>query len=355
MTRKLLLFMVLLLSVTGGIFAQDDDTSDDAQSTVEIYVVLCEDRAVVSFSGYMLSGYDIYFQIFSQPEGAGTELSSLRRAQVNGTYSFNETVTFSGGTIAGNTTGSMYTAIAVEGNPSNTVWSDYVPDLQDGCGDNQPTTTTETSSTTTTTSTGTTTTTSSISEGQFANGTSAILSPFGGYLNPNYIPPEKPLVQLGAREEFILPRQETPGLVFAECEDYDVAEPGVIYDNDNVIVFWSWYSRTEAQMLDHIANANYSVTYYQTLPLPNPITTDVRVSGGLYWVFYYSVLGNLRPGQYYIEYKVSWDEPIYDGYDEYGPGTDYPELVSGCEFNVLPNLQGTAISHNSWPYQYINP
>ncbi|GAB4326211.1 MAG: hypothetical protein Kow00117_13600 [Phototrophicales bacterium] len=354
MTHKWFVFLLVLFCVAGGIMAQDDTTDDtQAQSTVEIFVVLCEDRAVVQFTGVMQPGYDIYYQIFSQPGGAGTELTSLRRVQVNGSYNFSETVTYSGGTIPGNTAGSMYTAIAVEGNPSNTVWSDYVSDLQDGCRDNTSAPAGDTS--TPSSSSTTTTTTSSISNGQFSDGTSAILSPFGGVVNPNYIPPEKPLVQLGAREEFILPRQETPGLVFAECEDYDVAEPGIIYDTDNVIVFWSWFARTQDQLLDHIENANYSVTYYQTLPLPNPITTGIRRERGLYWVFYYSVLGNLRPGQYYIEYKVTWDKPIFDGYDEYGPGTDYPELVSGCEFTVLPNLQGVPVSHNPWPYQYLNP
>ena len=35
---------------------------------------------------------------------------------------------------------------------------------------------------------------------------------------------------------WIPPRQGTPGLVFAECDAYPMAEPGMLYDNDNITV-----------------------------------------------------------------------------------------------------------------------
>mgnify|MGYP007037822888 CR=1 FL=1 len=63
------------------------------------------------------------------------------------------------------------------------------------------------------------------------------------------------------------------------------------------------------------------------------------------------MLGNLQPGQYYLEYTVEWDAPITDGYDDYGPGTDNEFLTSGCGFNILPNLQNIAVEYNDWPYQ----
>jgi hypothetical protein len=354
MMRKLLavLLCVGLFAGVGLVSAQEDTTSTAPSSTIDYYVVLCEDRAVVEFSGVMQSGYSIYYRIFSATGGGGNALTDLRRVSVSGAYTVSEGVTYSGGTLPANSVGSAYVAIARTNDSSSVIFSDYVEDLQDGCREATGTTTStgiESDSTSTGTNTG------NVSRGQFSDGTSAILSPFGGYINTGYIPPERPLVQVGARDQFILSRQSTPGLIFAECESFPVAEPGLVYDTDQVIIFWSWFTATEAQMLDHIENAQYSVTYYQTLPLPEPIVrTPIRRINGNYWVFYYSVLGNLRPGEYAIEYKLNWAEPHYDGITNYGPDTDNPLELSGCVFDVLPNPDGRVVSHNPWPYQYIN-
>ena len=32
-------------------------------------------------------------------------------------------------------------------------------------------------------------------------------------------------------------RSETPGLIFAECDAFPLALPGIVYDNDNVTVY----------------------------------------------------------------------------------------------------------------------
>ncbi len=363
MMRKLLIALMLigLLGLVGLVAAQDDTddttttTNTGPTSTIDFFVVLCEDRAVIDFSGVMQAGYDIYYRVFSGPGGGGTALTDLRRVTVNGAYSVSESVTYSGGTLAPNTVGSAFVAIGRTNDSSSTIYSDFVDDLQDGCREpsNAVTTSTGLGGDTTDTSTSTTTT-GAIGNGQFADGTSAILSPFGGFLNPGYIPPEKPLVQVGARDQFVLSRQNTPGLIFAECKDYPVAEPGIIYDTDQTIVFWSWFTTTEAQMQNHIDNARYSVTYYQTVPLPEPIIrTPIRRINNRYWVFYYSVLGNLLPGEYAIEYKLNWEEPHFDGLNEYGPGTDRSLEISGCVFRVQPNPDGRPVSHNPWPYQNL--
>ena len=362
-----LLVLVALMALSPTVWAQDDtgdDTTEDdtttsssPTSTVDFFAVLCEDRVVVDFSGTMQSGYDIYYQVFPNAGGGGTALTDLRRVQVSGSYSVSDTLSYTGGTIPLNSVGSIYVAIGREGSPSNTLWSDYTDELQDGCrepgntvvnSDSTGTTTT----TTTSSSTGSTTSSRTVQNGQFSDTrTSAILSPFGGYLNPNYVPADDSLVTIGASDNRTTPRQETPGLIFAECEDYKVAEPGIVYDTDNVVIFWSWYTNTEEQMIDHISDAQYSVTYYQTLPLPNVTRSEIQRIGGRYWVFYYSVLGNLRPGRYFIEYKVTWDDVHFDGSSEFGPGTENDILVSGCDFVIQPNPDGVQPSVNPWPYQ----
>lgn len=348
--------LVLLIALLGAfpIAAQDDEGGDETtgdESTVSIFVVICETQAVVNLSGNMASNLDVYFQVFSAPGGTGQALSSLRRANVSGgTYTFSEIVSYTdGATIPAGSTGSVYVSISRVGAPETSAYNEFVDDIQDGCAEPQnplgasivdggnafPALNTGDGS----------------SAGTTADGTSAILSPFGGVINPNYVPPDKSAVVIGPRETFVPPRQETAGIIFAECDAFPVAEPGIVYDTDNVVVFWSWFATSQELLQQHLDAVNYSVTYYQVLPLPNVVRTEIREINGLFWVFYYSQLGNLLPGEYWIEYKVTWDEAISDGFADYGPGTDTPEIVTGCSFDILPNPDGVEVNHNPWPFQ----
>lgn len=346
-----LLMIMLVSSVSSVVMAQDDGTTTTTTtSNVAIFVVICENQAVVNLSGTMQSGYDLYFQVFAGAGTTGAALSNLRQVAADGVYTFSEVVTYpEGQTIPFQGIGSAYISIAREGNSESTIYETTVDDLQDGCSDPQnPIGVSNDTGSNATTTGGTITQ----SPGTNSSGTSTILSPFGGVVNPNYIPPpEAGDVVIGARDEFVEPRQETPGLIFAECNDYPVTVPGIVYDTDNVVVFWSWFASTEEQVQDHIDNVNYGVAYYQRVELPNVVVSPIQQIDGNYWVFYYSVLGHLRPGQYYLEITVDWDAPITDGYDNYGPDTENTFMTSGCGFRILPNLQGTEVQYNDWPYQ----
>ncbi len=358
MVRKyfaIIIVFILLAISTGSGLAQDDDdtTTTTAQSTVSYFIVICENQAVVNLNGTMLSGFDVYFQLFSGSQGTGTALSTLRRAGVSGSYTFSEIVTYNDGqTIPAGSIGSAYVTISRSGAPDNSAFNDYIDDLQDGCAEPQnPLGASVTEGGNAIPGSGITGL-PTVSPGTTNEGTSNILSPFGGVVNPNYVPPpEDEVVVIGAREVFEQPRQETPGLVFAECNDYPVTVPGIVYDTDDVVVFWSWFAETAEQVQDHIDNVNYSVTYYQTLPLPNVVRSTIQERGGLFWVFYYSRLGNLLPGNYYIQYNANWDAQISDGIDAFGPGTDNEALNSGCWFQIRPNPDGEAVNHNPWPFQ----
>lgn len=346
--------VLLIIMVAGTVVAQDDTTTTTSTtSNFNGFIVICETQVVVNLDGTMQAGYDMYYQVFSGSQGTGTALTGLRRVAADGAFTFSEVVPFNGGSVAFGAIGSTYVTISREGNPDNSMYSEYIDDLQDGCAD--PINPLGVSSVA---GDGTTSNPSAPSSdfvdqsaGTTADGTSAILSPFGGVVNPNYVPPAKPLVVVGEREPWVKPRQETPGLIFAECNAYPVAEPGIIYDTDDVIVFWSWYADTEAQVQDHIDNADYSITYFGGPALPNVQRTAIQLRSGNYWVFFYSRLGNLLPGQYYIDYNLTWEKQISDGFNTFGPDTDNELLEGGCTFEVLPNPYDQAVNHNSWPYQ----
>lgn len=311
-------------------------TSTADQSTVQIFVVICETTAVVNFSGVMQSGYDVYYQIFNGTNGSGTAITALRQVSVSGQYAVSEVVNYnSGTTIAANASGSAFVSIAREGNSASSVYSTTVNDLQDGCNTPQnPTTTSASAGSGSTGSSGTTVS------------TDGILTPFGGVLDVSGTRVEEPLVVVGARESAVEGRNNNPGLIFAECDQFAATSaPGLVYDSDNVIVFWSWFTRTQEQMADHLANANYAVTLNRA-PLPYLQQSEVQLIDGNYWVFFYQQIGNLAPGGYGVEYKLSWRNAVFDGYDDYGPGTANVALNSTCTFNIVQNPNGSAVNYN---------
>ena len=342
----LVMVIMLALASFSTSLAQDNTGTQENTSTINFFFVLCETQAVIDFSGTIEAGYDVYFQIFSASRGGGTALSTLRRLSVGGDFRTTETVTFATGTtVAANQVGSMYVAIAREGNANSTIYADYVDDIQDGCR------TSTTAPTTTSTSTSTSTTTSSTTSSSTTTTTvsyPSILSPFGGVINPGYRPTTTPVVQIGPSQNVTKPRQQTPGMIFAECNQYPAAEPGLLYDTDTIIIFWSWYAATEELMLDHINNAQYAVAAWGK-PFSGVIRTPIELINGDYWVFYYVVAGNLQPGQYQIDYKVYWNQTISDGYDDFGPGTDNTQLTGNCSFTITRNPNNTPVGYTPFP------
>jgi hypothetical protein len=318
-------------------------------STVDGLLTVCADGAVVNFSGTLISGWDIFFQLFAGTAGSGTALSSLRQVQVDGAFSFNERVAFSGGTtIAAGQSASAMVLVARE-NDSSVVDFDFVlTDVQDGCGaetaGSTATTSVEVSGSATTATTGTTPV------------AQHILAPNGGTLNPN-LQPEPPVVIGDRLSDYF--RSDTPGLIFAECNAFPMALPGIIYDTDTVTVFWSWFTRTDEQMEQHLANANYSVKLNQA-PFPNVVQSLER-RGNNSWVFFSAEIGNLAPGHYEVEYRLTWDQPVNDGFDDFGPGTDNPIQANNCKFQVARNPNNVDVAHSGMylpmaiPAHYVEP
>jgi len=337
MTRWLALTLVLVCSLTlaNAQTATAVPTTTGPTSNVAIFYVACLDSGVVNFTGQMQAGYDVYYQLFSAVGGTGTALSGVRRAIVNGNYAFSEVVSYTGGTVPSGQVGSIAVSIARETDATRKIYSTTVNDLQDGCAAAQnPLGTSSdlggagTSGTTNTTSVAVT----------------PILSPFGGDLNPGYNPAASTAVVIGPRD-FSVPRQQTAGLIFAECNQYPVALPGVIYDTDRIVIFWSWYAKTAEQVQAHIDNAQYEIEYFGN-PFVQPVVrTPIQKRGTNWYVFYYLDLGRARPDTYYIGYKVTWANSITDGYDDFGPGTGNEQITGNCDFTVSPNPTNTLVEY----------
>ena len=335
----------LLLFGVSGLLAQDTTTqptttTNQETSNVTIFFVACETEAVMNLSGTMEPGFDVYYQVFSGAGGTGEALSSLRRVSVNGAYTFSERIPYNNSfSLGAGGTASARVVIARETNSDSTIFDTTVNDLQDGCSSPQnPTGSSE-----------------DAGGGTSAEGTTSsvgILSPFGGVINANFLSatPEPPVV-IGVPRT--VGRSDTPGVIFAECNAYgNRSAPGILYDTDSITIFWSWFARTEQQVQDHLANANYDITL-NTAPFNYVQVTPIERRTNNYWAFYYTQLGRLSPGTYGIEFRLTWDAAISDGFDDYGPGTDNPEIYSNCTFEIQRNPFGTRV--DAYNQMYSRP
>ena len=330
-----LLGIVFLLMIPTAWQAQDDV---EYSSTIEWFYSACDDRLVVDFLGTMQEGYDIYYQAFDLFGGLGEPITALRRVSVNGDYATSQQVYWLGRQQRGpGTPISVVFRIGRENNPDDTLFQEPSDDFLGTCAEPGSSFDEEQILTT----------------GEPASGdmiaSSGVFTPDGGLLNPVYYQEPEPIVQIGARpSEGVVPgRTANPGLIFAECADVAGAAPGVIYDTDEITVFWSWFAKTAEQVSSHIANAQYAIRLYGQ-PFPDVNVSAVKQIPGSrnWWVFYTVKLGDKwKPGRYDINFSLTWRGPITDGYDDYGPGTENARFDSGCSFEIQKNPYGLEVVH----------
>lgn len=373
--RRIIPLLMILLLVAGTVVGQDDDTgdttdttatttdttTDEPTSSVNYFFVICEDRAILDLDGTMQEGYDLFVQVFRDLGAGGDQLTTLLQVGVDGAFTVSPDLVFAEGTnpVAFGQFASATITIAAEGDISDVLFNTTVEDVQDGCVspayDSVPTTAGGSTAATLPTVIPPGFTIDPIT-GELRElrsgdivGSSGIYRPDGQLLNPILYTPPESTVQIGSRpsdQERELGRTENPGLVFAECEDYIGADPGRLYDTDGIILYWSWFASTPQQVYDHINNAIYDVTVAD-LPIPFvEIRPVVRLGDGNYWVFYVATLGDSwRPGTWDVEFKLTWRQPITDGYQTFGPGTAIPGIDSGCQFTIEENPYGVDQPH----------
>lgn len=305
--------------------------SNDSQGTLFV----CADSVILDFTGTSLVGWDIYYQVFSGTTGSGTAITNLRQVPVAGIYAVSDKLNYNSGiTVAAGGSASAKVDIARESDPTRIDFSYVLTDTQDGCGSPSNTLANGEDVSGAGGSTGT-------NNSGTAGVTTHILAP-GGVLNPNLQPEAAVVVGARLSDRY---RSTTPGLIFAQCDSYPLAEPGIVYDTDTVTIFWSWFTKTEAQMADELASAIYKVKFNNAdLPMTQ-LSAPVQRDDGNFWVFYTATVGNLRPGHYEVGFEHTWRTAVNDGYADYGPGTTNPREAGICNFDVLLNPDGKSIEH----------
>ncbi|MGV2436235.1 MAG UNVERIFIED_CONTAM: hypothetical protein LVT10_16240 [Anaerolineae bacterium] len=98
MKRTVIAFVIMMMATIVLAQSTENTTSSiPSENTIEYLFTVCDDAAIVSVKGYMYEGWDVFFQVFSNAQGAGDTLTALRRANVDGAYEWSERTTFRDG------------------------------------------------------------------------------------------------------------------------------------------------------------------------------------------------------------------------------------------------------------------
>ena len=329
--RKQTILLSLMLLLTGSIAARAQD-DPGYTSTVNWFYSACEDRMVMDFNGIMQAGYDLYYQAFDLFGGLGDAITGLRQVEVDGDYAVSQVTNWlDEQTRARGTPISVVIRIGQEADPDSTIFMQPSDDLIGDCEEPASTLVEDEPAPT----------------GPQLISSSGVFTPDGSLLNPLYSRPPEQFVQIGARPSRSDANERTanPGLIFAECQDVEGADPGLLYDTDELRVFWSWFANTAHQVRDHIDNARYGVSLNgQAFPLVQVSNIKQIPDSTNWWVFYTVNLGDKwTPGGYDIRFSLTWDKAITDGYEDFGPGTANERIDSGCHFKIEQNPYGIHI------------
>lgn len=125
--------------------------------------------------------------------------------------------------------------------------------------------------------------------------------------------------------------------VFAFCNDaaFGIPAPANLTAGSTIKIFWAWFASTETYLRQHMTNATHELRV-NGAPIENVnlYRLDPTRSGAQHVVYWYVPFGPLEAGPYLITYRVTWRNPISDGYASYGPGTSTVFEEESCNFVV---------------------
>ena len=134
--------------------------------------------------------------------------------------------------------------------------------------------------------------------------------------------------------------QATPRIgvnVFAFCNDpaFGINAPSDLTAGSTIKIFWAWFASTEPYLRQHMSNATHELRV-NGAPIENVnlYRLNPTRSGVQHVVYWYVPYGPLEAGPHVITYRVTWRNPISDGYASYGPGTDIEFEEESCNFVV---------------------
>jgi uncharacterized protein YraI len=138
--------------------------------------------------------------------------------------------------------------------------------------------------------------------------------------------------------------KETDILAYCDLPGFRAEAGKTFSSGENLTIFWNWFARTREQIQDHLSYGSYDVTidlrdgqtWNTLLTLENwrSFRTDVIAVNRQQRVYWYVPIGKLKPGEYRINYRLSWSQKIEDGDKTFGPGGAEEINTGTCRFTV---------------------
>ncbi len=125
--------------------------------------------------------------------------------------------------------------------------------------------------------------------------------------------------------------------VFAFCDDpaFGIAAPSNLTAGSTIKIFWAWFASTERYLRQHMSNATHELRINgETIENVDQYRLNPSRSGDQHVVYWYVPYGPLEADFHVITYRVTWRNPISDGYASYGPGTATEFEEESCNFVV---------------------
>ncbi len=124
--------------------------------------------------------------------------------------------------------------------------------------------------------------------------------------------------------------------VLAYCDDRSLGAPppSNLAAGSTIDVFWNWFAKTRQQVEDHLSAATYEVRLDGHSLNYEPYQGSIQQENGLYVVYWFVPSDPLEAGQHTISYHVTWSRSIFDGFQNFGPGTNNAEQTGSCTFDV---------------------
>lgn len=123
--------------------------------------------------------------------------------------------------------------------------------------------------------------------------------------------------------------------VLAYCAEANGQLP-TITTADEVFITWEWLAASADFVNNHIAHAVYTVRLDgNALEGWEQYATDVAQRGQYWAVSWLYPAGRLAAGEHRVEYQLTWDDVVTDGYELFGPDTATPQMTGSCTFTVV--------------------
>ena len=141
------------------------------------------------------------------------------------------------------------------------------------------------------------------------------------------IPPQASSQQASAPQPAATQGEEISFNV-AQCPD-----PLVISDQDTLNIQASWTAATSEQVIDHERMVIYDMDMDGQI-FSFSEQSEIYASEDGYRMDFSTRYGPLEPGTHTLSLHEHWKEAIWDGWDEYGPGTELEEYFFSCRIIV---------------------